>query len=366
MIRTYLIPLLAIVGVIFAMVTVVKGSKPPPAQPPVIAPPSAPFPAFVAGSGLIECSSENIAIGSPVNELVTLVAAKVGASVKAGDVLFELDTRQLGAELAQRQAAVQVAQRQLEKLRAGTRPELLPAARARLAETQAVLEDNRSQLERWERVGDTRAVSDEDLSRRRFAVQTAAARVAEAEAEVKLLEAGTWAPDVRVAEAAQQQAEAALAATRIEIERRSVRSPLDGKILKVNLRPGEFAQAGMLSNPLILMGAVSPLHVRVDVDEHEAWRVRQGAKAHAFARGNRDISTPLEFVRFEPYVIPKKSLTGDSSERVDTRVLQVLYRFDPGSLPLYVGQQVDVFIEAAPIDRGATATPVAEPPPTTK
>ncbi|MFA6046223.1 MAG: hypothetical protein WC718_14665, partial [Phycisphaerales bacterium] len=105
-------------------------------------------------------------------------------------------------------------------------------------------------------------------------------------------------------------------------------------------------------------GAVHPLHVRVDVDEHDSWRVDAGAKAFAYARGNKDINTPLEFVRFEPYVVPKKSLTGDSAERVDTRVLQVIYRFDPKDLPLFVGQQVDVFIKAAPIQR-RSAEPAA-------
>ena len=54
-------------------------------------------------------------------------------------------------------------------------------------------------------------------------------------------------------------------------------------------------------------------------------------------------------MRFEPYVVPKKSLTGGSTERVDTRVLQALYSFDHGQLPAYVGQQVDVFIEAKPL-----------------
>ena len=61
---------------------------------------------------------------------------------------------------------------------------------------------------------------------------------------------------------------------------------------------------------------------------------------------NRDLSTDLMFVRVEPYVIPKKSLTGESTERVDTRVLQVIYALDPSFRTLYVGQQVDVFIAA--------------------
>jgi hypothetical protein len=51
-------------------------------------------------------------------------------------------------------------------------------------------------------------------------------------------------------------------------------------------------------------------------------------------------------VRFEPYVIPKKSLTGSPSERTDTRVLQAIYRLAPEAMPVYVGQQVDVFIDS--------------------
>lgn len=81
------------------------------------------------------------------------------------------------------------------------------------------------------------------------------------------------------------------------------------------------------------------------MDENDAGRVHSGARAIAYLRGNKDINTPLVFVRFEPYVIPKKSLTGDSSERVDTRVLQVLFTFERCSLPVFVGQQMDVFID---------------------
>jgi hypothetical protein len=47
----------------------------------------------------------------------------------------------------------------------------------------------------------------------------------------------------------------------------------------------------------------------------------------------------------EPYVVPKRSLTGDSNERVDTRVMQVLYSFNRADLPIYTGQLMDVYIE---------------------
>jgi hypothetical protein len=101
----------------------------------------------------------------------------------------------------------------------------------------------------------------------------------------------------------------------------------------------------------MLIGDVHKLVVRTDIDENDAWRVprnAEGGRAVAFLRGNREIGCDLKFYRVEPYVIPKKSLTGDSTERVDTRVLQVLYTFEPGDKPIYLGQQMDVFVETKP------------------
>jgi len=366
MIRAYLIPLLAIAGVLFAVYTVVVGARPPEAKPPVIEPPKAPFNAFVAGSALVEASSQNIAVGAPVGAVVERVAVTVGDTIKKGDVLFELDPRELRASLVSREAAVVVTQSQLEKLLQGTRPEQIPPAEARVVEAQAaqraaqaLLDEARSQFSRAEAMEDARSLSVEEIARRRFAVAAAEARVAqadagpaEAKAQVDLLRAGTWAPDILVARSQVAEAQASVEAVKIELDRRIVRSPIDGQVLQSNIRVGEFAQAGPLASPLMLVGSVNPLHVRIDVDEHEAWRVKPGARAEAFVRGNKDIKTTLTFVRFEPFVIPKRSLTGESTERVDTRVLQVVYAFDPSGLPIFVGQQMDVYIEAQPVDRG--------------
>ena len=61
-------------------------------------------------------------------------------------------------------------------------------------------------------------------------------------------------------------------------------------------------------------------------------------------RGDPRQEFALRFVRVEPFVIPKRSLTGDNTERVDTRVLQVIYEVEPGQGRLYVGQQLDVYV----------------------
>lgn len=361
MIRTYLIPLLAIAGMIFAVYTVISGSKPPPPRAPVVEPARAPFPAFVAGAGLIEPSSENIAVGTPVAGVVTSVDVTVGSRVTKGDVLFRIESRDLEAQLRIREAAVAVAQSNLALLEAGTRPELLPPAQARLAEAQALLADAEDRVSTFERVIDQRAVSAEELARRRFSVATARTRVEQAAADLALLQAGTWAPTLDIARRQLDEARTQADQIRTELERRIVRAPIDGTVLRSNLRAGEFAPAGQLAQALMIVGNVNPLHVRVDIDEHEAWRVRAGSPAVAFVRGNKDISTPLEFVRFEPLIIPKRSLTGESTERVDTRVLQAIYRFDPRDLPIFVGQQMDVFIEAAPVRDTAPASPINRP-----
>jgi hypothetical protein len=113
-------------------------------------------------------------------------------------------------------------------------------------------------------------------------------------------------------------------------------------------RLGEYAQSGPLSTPLMLLGNDDRLHVRVDVDENDAWRFHPCASAIASVRGNPELKTPVKFEHTDPDVVPRMSLTGDSTQRVDSRVLQVIYSFDRGSIPVYVGQQMDVFIEVSP------------------
>ncbi|MBL8875796.1 MAG: biotin/lipoyl-binding protein [Phycisphaerae bacterium] len=362
MIRTFLIPLIAIAGILFAIIVVVRSSQPKPPSIPVVMPPTSPFASRVAGSGIIEANSENIAIGTPVAGTVEKIDVRVGDHVKAGDVLFVLDSRDQKSQLEVKTAELEAARQSLKRLEAMPRPEEIPPAVARVEAARATVEDLQNQVSIMERVQDPRARSEEEMSRRRFAVQVAKGRLAEAEGALALLKSGAWKPEIEVAKAQVSAAEAGVKQVQTEIERRIIRAPIAGRVLQVKVRPGEFASAGMLSTPLILLGAVEPLHVRVDVDENDAWRVRAGAKAEGYLRGNRDIKATLAFVRFEPYVVPKKSLTGDSSERVDTRVLQILFSFDPKDMPVFVGQQMDVYIESDSDGPKADSVKTGTPP----
>ena len=305
MFRKYLLPLVALAGVAFAVFTIVWGDKTRPAVPPVSDAAQSPYDRSVAGSGIVEAGTENISIGTQIAGIVSSIFVEIGSNVKAGDPLFKIDDRSLLAELNIREATVQVAEAQL----AGAQYDLA------LAESLSV----------------ERITSVEDREIKRFAAQKAQAQLGQAKAELE--------------------------SVKTELERLTVRAPVAGQVLQLKVHLGEFAQVapttvGQL--PLILLGSVTPLHVRVDVDENDASRVYTDTRAIGYVRGNKNITTPLKFVRFEPYVVPKKSLTGDSTERVDTRVLQVIFSFERGDLPIFVGQQMDVFIGTPePIQNGS-------------
>lgn len=344
------LPLLALLALIFAVSAAWKWrAVKKPTEPPA-APPTADFQHTVGAVGLVEASSENISISTAVSGLVVKAYVKAGDHVNAGQSLFSLDDRDLKAELGTRRATLEAAQSRLAKLEQSPRPEEIPPAEARVREAEAMLADATVQQKLIESVTDRRAIREEDLQRRRQATKAAAAKLDEANAALALLKSGTWAPDLKIAKAEVATAEAQLKRLETDIERLTMRAPAAGEILQVNVRAGEYAQVGALSKPLIVMGDTSRLNVRVDVDENEGWKVRAGAPAQAAERGNSAQRVALEFVRFEPYVVPKKSLTGDSTERVDTRVLQVIYRFKEAKVPFRVGQQMDVFISADGVD----------------
>ena len=307
--KRYILPVIGVLAAVWSAYSVVRTQPRRESTNPPVSPAVSDFQKTVAAVGLVEASTENIWVGTPLSAVVTKVFVTAGDTVRTGDPLFELDVRHLRADLAVRQQAIGVAR-----------------ARAHIAESR--LADLQRQLQFAEQVTDKRAISADELTRRRSAVETASAELDEARSEVPA-------------------AEAQAAAVQTELERSVIRAPTAGEVLQAKIHAGEFAPATATSSPLILLGRAKPLYVRVDVDEHEAWRVRKGAPATGHVRGNAALKTPLEFVRFEPFVVPKQSLTGDSTERVDTRVLQVIFRVADDRVPLFIGQQLDIFIDAA-------------------
>jgi multidrug resistance efflux pump len=343
----FFLPLVAVGMLTFAVIHVVKAQQTTPKPPPPVEPARSPFGHTVAGAGITEALTENIAIGSALPGVVMEVyvpVEKVGQRVKTGDPLFRVDDRQLKAQLKYQEANLAAAEAQLAKLEAQPRPEEVPSSEAKVRVAQANVALQRDLAERAQRLRSSGAMAYEDINQRLLALEVARQQLSQAEADLALLKAGAWEPDKAIARATVAQARAQVEQTKTDLERTLVRAPVDGDVLQVNVRPGEYVGTPP-SQALVVLGNIHQLHVRVDIDEHDIPRFRKGAPARASLRGEPQTKYPLTFVRVEPYVIPKKSLTGDNTERVDTRVLQVIYALDATDKPIYVGQQLDVFID---------------------
>jgi len=324
-----ILPAIAVAGALFSAWHVVGQAGTPARIDPPAAPPQNPFIAAVAGLGEVEPSSELVAVATELSGVVSAVLVRAGQAVAAGDRLFTLDDRSYQALLAQAEAELAQARASLQEARANRAAALAERERAGADAARFA----------------TLVRQDFAASRQRY--ETALADARKAEAQVSLA-------DARIA-AAEAQAGRALAATaraQVDLDRTVIRAPIAGQVLRVNIRAGEFAQAGPLEQPLVAMGVVEPLHVRLAVDEADAWRLAGDASARAFLRGDGSRSAPVTFVRIEPQARAKRFLSNAPGERTDTRVIEVLYRLEPGALPVQVGQMLDVFVAAAP--RGAT------------
>ena len=355
MVSRFALPVLAVSLLVFAVVHALLIQRPEPDAAPPVPPPLTPFGNTVAGAGMVEPSTEasgtgNIAIGSQLAGAVTKVSVTIGQTVKAGDLLFELDRRQAEAELKLQQTVLAVAQQQLRKLQLQPQPETVPPSEAQVRVAEANVRQMEDQYKRARNEFQKKAIAEQDLVTAEENYRSANAQLALAKANLTLLKVGAWQPDKDIAAANVEQTAAQVEQAKTMLELLQVRAPVDGTILQVNVRPGEYVST-FGGQSLILMGSLQPLHVRVNVDEEDLPRLKLHAPARAKIRGDaRQEEVPLSFVRLEPYVVPKTSLIGVNTERVDTRVVQVIYAVDPSNKlvqeqKILVGQIVDVFID---------------------
>ncbi|MCS7168429.1 MAG: efflux RND transporter periplasmic adaptor subunit [Gemmatales bacterium] len=347
MFRRYILPVIALILISLAAYHVYSTQRKEPILEPQVPPPNSPFSYTVAGAGVVEARNENVQIAAAVPGLVLEVYVDVGDRVKKGEPLLRVDDRHWRAQLEQARAQLKHAEAQLARLQALPRLEEVLPARARVAAARSSLAIAEDLYRRVQRLWPSGHVAEEEYNQRRLQRELAQHQLEQAEAELRLLEAGAWEYDIAIARAQVEQARAQVRVLETEIERALLRAPREGVILQRNVRPGEYMAVSFPgAPPAFVLGDLSDLWVRVDIDEYDIPRFRPGASGKAYVRGYPRHEYRLRFVRVEPHVVPKKSLTGENTERVDTRVLQVIYAIENPEPTLYVGQQLDVFIEA--------------------
>lgn len=323
-----------------AAVAVAVGAK---KETKAAAPAPAREPSLIAAAGRVEPAGEEIQLGAEIDGKIARVLVEEGDSVRRGQVLAVLENSDFAARVSLARAALAERQASLEKLRNGARDEEKREAEALLREAEAQMETARAERDRRQVLRDRGAVSrsEYDLSARDY--DTARARADALRERLRLVRTQTRAEDLKRAEADVRYAEAGVAEAEALLAKTLVRSPLDGRVLRKYRKSGESV-SGKGDSPIVSLGDLSRLRVRVDVDENDVARVHVGQLAYVRADAYGDRRFPGRVVRVGQALGRKNVRTEEPTERVDTKILETLVELDAGqSLP--VGLRVDAFLE---------------------
>ena len=359
--RSKAIFIAAAVGLALAMVSAWLAGQQPNPEKPVFSPAANPYPNGIYAEGIVEgaqAQGENINIFPEVTGPVTGVPVAEGQRVKRGQVLVRIDDSVQRATAQQLEAQAGAALALLKELKAEPRPENLAIAAAQLDNATATHKNAADQLAKVEQAValDARAVSRDALDNARNAERIAATAMEVARRQFELTRAGAWAYDVENQERQYTALAKAHAAAAALLAKYTLTAPADGIVRQVGATVGSYVSPqgaydsytqGMA--PLVMMGTPDDeLHVRAYIDEILIDRLADPSKlaGEMYVRGTtRHVA--LTFVRIQPYVSPKIELSDQRQERVDVRVLPVIFRFAnaPG-LNVYPGELVDVFVNA--------------------
>jgi len=358
-VRNKVIFILAIIGLVAGLVSAyIFGieQKPP---PPAFNPASNPYGKGIYANGIIESyqtNGENINIYPEVPGTITRILVGEGQSVRQGMPLIMIDDSVQRATVAQQKSQAEAARALLEELRAQPRKETLEVAKAQVEYASAGLKSARDQLDKQRKSYelDPKSVSRDALDNAENAVKVAKTNLEVVRRQFDLTKAGAWVYDIRNQENQYSAFTKAYMASSALLDKYFIKAPADGVILSINAAVGSYISAQGaydsytqgLSPVLVMGGSQEYMTVRCYIDEILVHRLPKQSQitAKMFIRGT-DINIPLEYVRVQPYVSPKIELSNQRTERVDVRVLPVLFRFaKQKNLSLYPGQLVDVYI----------------------
>ena len=357
--KNKIIMIISIIGILGGIVTAISSTFVTPSLPPAFHPAASPYSNAIYSEGIVESaqsSGENINLYPEVAGTVKEILVTEGQQVKAGQPLLRLDESIQRATAEQLGSQAQAAKALLEELKAEPRKETLDVNAAQVVSAEATLKTAQDTLRKDQAAYqmDPRSLSKDALDSAINAASVAKANLEVAQKQYELTKAGAWSYDIRNQESQQNALEKAYAASSALLGKYTLRAPRDGIVLTINTIVGNFASPQgsydaytQGQDPVLTMGS-SPtsLHVRCYIDEILVPRLPAGSKmkAQMTIRGS-DVKIPLEFVRVQPFVSPKIQLSDQRQERVDVRVLPVIFKVDkPANVNLYPGELVDVYI----------------------
>ena len=326
---------------------------------PAYNPAANPYAKGIYAEGIVESyqnNGENINIYPEVAGTIVEIPVREGQSVQKGTTLLRIDDTVQRATTEQQKSQAEAAHTMLEELQAEPRKETFEVSKAQLVYASAQMKNADDELAKQEASYrmEPKSVSKYTLDDARNAVKVAAANLKVVQKQYELTKAGAWSYDIRNQEKTYQADEKAYLSSSALLAKFTIKAPSDGTVLAIQAAVGSYvAPQGTYdtytqgSDPIIVMGESEQfISVRCYIDEILIHRLAPGPqlRARMFIRGT-NVSFPLEFVRIQPYVSPKIELSDQRTERVDVRVLPVIFRFKkPDSVAVYPGQLVDVYV----------------------
>jgi HlyD family secretion protein len=357
--KNKLIFIISFIGAAGGIAAAILSGITEPPQPPAFNPAASPYPSAIYAEGMVESaqtSGENINIYPEVAGTVKEILVSEGQQVRAGQPLLRIDDSIQRATAEQQGSSAEAAAALLRELKAQPRKENLEVADAQVVAAEASLKTAQDTLQKDQAAYeiDPRSVSKDALDGALNAAAVAKANLVVATKQDALIKAGAWIYDIQNQDRQQHALANAYAASRALLAKYTLRAPRDGVVLAINTIVGNYVSPQgsydsytQGTDPVISLGSLpTSLHVRCYVDEILVPRLRLGPKmiAQMSIRGS-DVKIPLEFVRVQPYVSPKIELSDQRQERVDVRVLPVIFKIkQSGNVNLYPGELVDVYI----------------------
>ncbi|MBS0190172.1 MAG: efflux RND transporter periplasmic adaptor subunit [Phycisphaerales bacterium] len=338
---------LSVIGLLIGIAAVATGKREIPDAP--LARPASvnPFTKGVAALGIVEPAGRAVEIAAPEPGLVVEVLVGVGDKVRTDQPLMRLDARSIDSQILRAQGELRAREAEIDRWHALPRAEDVPPLEAGLERAKAALKDAQDKRQRTTDAVKSGAMSARDVAAAEAAVEMAIAEVASADASLARLKAGGWKADLEVAQANAAAIRAQIAALEILKDRLTVRAPRDGTVLRREVEPGEYVLGPSASKAPLVIGDLSKLHVRGQVDEEDFAAIGPGSAAVGRTRGVQPHELKLKLLRIEPFARPKQTLSGANSERTDTRVIDVLLEVEPqDGVVLVPGQAVDVFLDS--------------------
>ncbi|HWQ42586.1 MAG TPA: efflux RND transporter periplasmic adaptor subunit [Desulfosporosinus sp.] len=195
-------------------------------------------------AGRIDTNEESD-ITSKISARIAEINVDVGSTVKKGDILVKLDSKELEVQVVQAQAGVNTAKANLTKIQSKARPEQISQAQAALDSAQTSYENSNHTNERNQQLFNSDVISKSQLEQSQTALASAEASYKSAQEALNILNSGETSETINVFQSQLKQAQAALALAQTQLNDGTIVSPISGVVSDKNINVGELATAGV-------------------------------------------------------------------------------------------------------------------------